>query len=516
MATLGWLKIGIATDTSQFIHGLKGAKSQLSSFAVALAPIKQRLAAFGRLIGNRPTEIFDPRTGKKLGEIKGWLSEIGGLMTGTVGKVAALGAAFGVAFGGKAIADWVRSSMEAITQIKTLGERVGLTSEALGKLQYAAKLSHLDGEELTNSLEKMNHKLGEVAVTGEGPAADALRRFGLSAQQLIAMGTEKAFYTLLDVLGKIPTPAGRAAVAMDLFGKGGQPIINMALKGTDAIKAMGDEALKTGAALNSVDAEKVAEADTAMVQIGLSIQGIGNQIAVQLAPFITDVANRMMDWMTSGTTAGDRMAQALDWVTAAFGGIYDAIQVISAGWHFMQSAFDNALSYILAGIDKLIKGFAWLYEKVRGIKLEISTMAEDMSKGLHDAALDELKKGMQPGKWGHQIAREFVDNLRQEAKTRATSKATVAEKNLGIGGAVQPKIVETQFGGALQAGSKEAYSAALKSRAMLENSVQNRIDINTRTTAEATTRTAVVLGQMLGDVFTKTGEQGREMLAAPG
>ena len=317
-----------------------------------------------------------------------------------------------MAFGARELINWVRGAGEAVTETRTLGERVGVTAEAMGKLQYAARLSHIDGEQLTNSLEKMNHKLGEVAITGEGPAADALKRFGLSARTLASMGTEKAFFTLVDVIGKIQNPMERAAVAMDLFGKGGQPIINMAAKGSDALKAMGVEALATGARFNSIDAEKVAEADTAMVRIGESIGGIGNQIAVQLAPFITAVADQMNTWMTSGTKAGDRMAQAIDWVTAAFGGVYDIVQMLQSAWHVMQAGFNEAIAGVLDGINIVVHAFDVLYEKVTGVKSALGESVDAMADGLRRARRSRDRQGVRarqvgppdrPGVRGHPL-----------------------------------------------------------------------------------------------------------------
>jgi hypothetical protein len=354
----------------------------------------------------------------------------------------------------------------------------------------------------------MNEKLGDVAVTGEGPAADALRRFGLSAQSLTQMGTEKAFYTLIGMMQQIHNPMERASVAMDLFGKSGQPIINMVAQGGPALRAMGEEASALGVALSDVDAAKVAEADVAMTKIGESIQGVANQIAVELAPFVTAIADQFVDWMKSGTKAGSYMAQAIDWVTAAVGGVADVVQVLQTGWHYMQAGFAEALSFILSGVDKAIQAFGWLYEKITGVKLEITNLAKDLSDAFEKSAIGELNAAESAWnkKWGHERVREFVDDLRTGADQRATFNAQKTQAFVHPGALEHPKHIETQFGGALEMGSKEAYSAILKSKAMQTNSVQNRIETNTRTTAEATTRAAVGITKIA--TLLDTGKKG--------
>ncbi len=466
MATLGWLKIGVTTDTSQFSKGLKSAAHHLDSFK---------------------------------------------------STVLGIGASLGVAFGAKAIVDWVHGAADGITEARALGERVGMTAEQFGKLQYAARLSHVDGETLTHSLEKMNEKLGDVAVNGTGPAAEALKRFGLSARSLTAMGTEQAFYTLVGVMEKIHNPMERASVAMDFFGKSGQGVINMVAQGGPRLRAMGEEALALGVALNDVDAAKVAEADVAMLRIGESLQGVANQIAVELAPFVTAIADQMVTWMKSGTKAGSYMAQAIDWVTAAVGGVADVVQVLQTGWHYMQAGFAEAISYILSGIDKAIQAFGWLYEKITGVKLEVTNLAKELSDAFEKSAMGELNAAETTWnkKWGHERVREFVDDLKLKADERATFNAQKTQ-NFVKGGALEhPKVVEPQFGGALELGSKEAYSAILKSRSMLQNSMQNRIEVNTRTTAEATQRAAAGIGR-LNQIFGGKGgdELGRQMASA--
>ena len=268
---------------------------------------------------------------------------------------------------------------------------------------------------------------------------------------------------------------------------------------------MGEQAVALGVAMSDVDNAKLQETHVAMVTIGQAVQGVANQIAVELAPFVTAIADQMLTWMKSGTRAGSYMAQAIDWVTTAVGGVADVVQVLQTGWHYMQSGFAEAISYILSGIDKAIQAFGWLYEKITGVKLEVTNLAKELSDAFEASAIGELNAAETAWnkKWGHERVREFVDDLKTGAEQRATFNARKRRGFAGIGTGVEhPKQVEPQFGGAYEAGSKEAYSAILKSRSMLQNSVQNRIEINTRTTAEATQRAATGIGrmaQLLGD-----------------
>jgi hypothetical protein len=423
----------------------------------------------------------------------------------------------GVAFGAREIIEWVKGAGDATTEAKTLAERVGLTSQAFQKLEYAAKLSHVDGETLTHSLEKMNEKLGDVATTGEGPAADALRRFGLSAKTLALAGTERSFYTLVDVIGKIENPAERASVAMEFFGKSGTGMINMASQGTDKIRALGDEAVKMGVALSDIDAAKVVEADTAMLKIGESITGVANAISITLAPFVTAIADQFTAWMMSGTQTTSYLAQGVDFVVDALGGVADAGQVLTAGFYALRSVFDDVFGYALEGIDALIQGFGWLYKKISGTQLELTTFAKDWAALMHQAGAADMSKAMDAWgtEWAHTTVRTFVDDLQVAATNRATFTAGQSQAFATAGALEHPKIIETEHASANELGSKEAYSAIVKSRSMQETSLQNRIETNTRTTAEASTRAAIGISR-IGDLLQGRkggGDLGKQMIA---
>ena len=73
--------------------------------------------------------------------------------------------------------------------------------------------------------------MGDVAIDGAGPAADASAVRDLR-QVADGNGDGEAFFTLVGAM-KDPDPIERASFAIDVFGKSGQGIINMAAKGGD-------------------------------------------------------------------------------------------------------------------------------------------------------------------------------------------------------------------------------------------------------------------------------------------
>jgi len=468
MATIGWVKIGMATDTSGLSKGARAAVSMVQDLK-------------SQLLG--------------------------------------LAGAIGAGFAARGLGDWVKSSITGAAETKVLADRLGISSEAFQKLSYAAGTAHVDSETFAHSIEKMNERLAEVAISGEGPAAEALKRFGISAQGLVAAGPEKSFKLLLGVLREIPNPMERSKVAMDLFGKSGQGMINLAQQGSAGLQKLGDQASALGVAMSDVDTAKLAEADVAFTQIGASIQGVGNSIAVELAPYITAVTDQFINWMSTGTKTSSYVAQAMDWVTTAVGGVADVVQVLQAGFYGLRSVFSGVVADILSGIDWLVQGFGWVFEKITGTKLELTNFFKVWSDNLKESSkADWDQMGQTFGKeWAHNAVRQFVDDVKTGAQQRAELNVKKSEQFRGAGtGVTTPKVVEPGFAGASELGSKEAYSSIVKSKAMGSTTLQNRIEANTRMTAEATTRAATALSSMAQRFDEKSkgqGELGTQMTA---
>jgi hypothetical protein len=450
---------------------------------------------------------------------------------------------FGVVAAGGAVAGLValtKSSFDGINATRGLAERIGTSSEALSKLQYAAKLSDVDSETLSGSLEKMQIRLGQVAETGEGKAAKALKSFGLSADELITKDPVETFHKLVGVLEGIQNPAERAAVAVDLFGKSGAGMLNIVVQGSEALATMEQEADLLGKTVNDLDAAKVDEADDALTRVWDSIGGIGNALAIEVAPWITEISNRFIDYAKDGVNANSLVTQSLDWVTTAIGYAADAMQFLEAGWHAAEAGIVKGLALSLqgmeglksllntltvgiidfgiAGIDSMVGlgktianalGFgdaspfegltAGLKQNLEGLAASFEVQAGDSLFGegliasLNEKASEEFTKaGELWGKeWAHQTTRAFADEVKLGAETRAGIAVNQAEKFRGLGSGAEidrekkdKDKGEGKHAGAFDLGSKEAYSAILSARGAI------RGDKTGERTAKATERTA--------------------------
>ncbi|MDE8344524.1 MAG: LptA/OstA family protein, partial [Acidocella sp.] len=103
---------------------------------------------------------------------------LGGLFAGGAVATAALG---GV----------VASGIERLDQLGDAAQQLGVTTQALSELRYAANLSGSSAEDLDAALVKMNANLGDAA-TKATPTGDALKKLGLDAREIATLAPDEA------------------------------------------------------------------------------------------------------------------------------------------------------------------------------------------------------------------------------------------------------------------------------------------------------------------------------------
>jgi hypothetical protein len=498
MASIGWAKFGITTDTTGLRKGVHTAVDEMKRLKEQVLHVVEAFAVFE--VAKRAFET-------------------------------------------------IKGSIEGISQTKILAERVGMSAEAFGKLTYSARLAHVQQDELATSLEQMSKRLGEVAMEGSGPAADALKRLGLSAGKLARMGNEGAFYKILSVMEQIQNPAQRSAVAMDLFGRSGMGMINMMAQGAEEIKKNGDEAMRLGSALSDIDVAKVEEADRAFIKLQEAGEGFTKMLAVQLAPYITYVTEKYLEFGYGGAKSSTFIARGLDMIQGGLGYVLDVINELKAAWYAAQSAATLFVEANVKVIEHLLNQWNWVIDKMATVAQWMAKIAGKSAEA-QKAVGDSIRNSgfAQGGKGAEDFFKTYgedLDRLRKEQWKNATDafdkvgsgKATItnlmdefnaaanrrAEAAAGKGnafvhpGRIAAKVEPTKFAAATDFGSKEAYSAALRSRSTSQNrSEQRQIVKNTERTADGVQRTAQVLERMAGAGGGRGGREGKLMLDHPG
>ncbi len=144
-------------------------------------------------------------------------------------------AMFGVTLGAGSLIAFGRELLNTADALVKVADRTGLTTTEVQKLEFIAKQSGNSIEELTGAIGQMQNRL----VSGDKSAVAAVKFLGVNLQALKDASPFEQMSTLATAIAKVPDPATRAALAMDLFGRTGIAIMPTLIS---QFKALGDEA----------------------------------------------------------------------------------------------------------------------------------------------------------------------------------------------------------------------------------------------------------------------------------
>lgn len=413
------IRIGIAAINATKLP----AQAALST----LAPIR-RLATRGLIIPLRLAHHGLAVGARKARSMLGGLGSFGaGIARSMVSSFAMVGVALAGVAGAVGLGAMVRSGMEAITATKRVADRIGSTTQELSRMQYAAEATGSSVDRMQEGLNEMVQRLGE-ARTGTGSAADGLKMIGLNADELAAKSPAQAFMEIADAINQLPNQSDRVFAIDEIFGGDGRELINMIQLGSDGISKLGDEADRLGVSFNDVDAIKVVQATAAINRVQGAITGIGQTLAIQLAPYIEHAANWFTQLATSGEGVGAKVIGAFRFVVSSIAYVSDYLSLGVATFKLFQSAATIAIAGVVKAVDYLGQGIVWLLNKIPGVEMEWGSFTGDLATALKDEAGDlfiaagESMDDFMRGK-NQRAVNEWFDNIQNKADKTASEIA---------------------------------------------------------------------------------------------
>lgn len=208
------------------------------------------------------------------------------------------GTAIGVALAaGAAAAGYaIKSAIDEMDDIGKTAQKIGVTTEALSGLQYAAELSDVSVGELQGGLTRLVRAQADVA-KGSADQAALFRAIGVEA--LNADGTlRNAGEVMLEVADKfagMKDGADKTAVAVALFGRAGANLIPLLNGGAGAIADATEELRTFGGVVDKEAAEAAEQFNDNLTRMGKAIQGASLHAAQELLPALNDIAQRIVD-----------------------------------------------------------------------------------------------------------------------------------------------------------------------------------------------------------------------------
>ena len=186
-----------------------------------------------------------------------------------------------------------RAAINFADEMAKTSQRIGLTTEALSKLQYAAKLSDVSLSDLRVGLSQLARNMDMNS--------DAFERLGVTIrnQDGSLRDTEAVFTDLVQRFSMMQDGAQKTALAMEIFGRSGANMIPLLNAGAAGLKAMTDQADQFGLTVSTKAGKQAEQFNDNLTRLFSIIQGVVNKITSAMLPALVSFSDKLVDIATS-------------------------------------------------------------------------------------------------------------------------------------------------------------------------------------------------------------------------
>lgn len=324
---------------------------------------------------------------------------------------------------------------ERAEDVGKLGQQIGISAEALSRLEFAAKSVGVPVDSVATGIKRLSVLIGDAA-GGSASAAAKFANIGISIYD--AAGNVKSadvvFAELATKFSGFAEGSNKTADAISLMGKSGNELLPVLNLGADGLQHFADKSDQVG---NTINEKAVNAADAfrqKLTELQGAVGGVETSFSTLLTPYVDDLITAFVKLQTSTgliTGAFHTMQAGLNVVGDAYDGIVQRLKNIG-------STFDDA----------------WQHYK----KLDFTGAAVAFGTGIGKLATDTVKNfGVMEGAWD--AGGEKLDYFTVKLKKLKEAPAPTTGPGFDIGKQMD-----------------ELYTSLNKSTVAMEKSVGNSVD----------------------------------------
>jgi hypothetical protein len=409
---------------------------------------------------------------------------VGGL-AGSVASVAAATAAAGTTAAAGLFA-LAKSASEAGDRFFVLSDKLGVGTEQLSRLAFAAKQNGATFEQLQTALQALSNRAARTPQEFE--------RIGVSVRD--AAGALKAadvlFAEVADAISKLPPGAARVAAAQALMEEGGRALVPVLQLGASGLDALGQQADRLGVTLERRAAVQANAFGNELAALDDVVQATARNVGLVFVPAFTEgfrAAQSAVGAFNEIATGDLGALQGAANRSAA--GVVAALASIVEAYEGTRGVFDEG--------GRILGGLQALDEEVGGVlssALEraasaVTFGATDLLSQTADAAAkasDDLEKLAASKRGAQTESSDLARRLRtlQEALLSVESASGVA--GAGFGRLLSQRLQAPQELERILAGlnaEAAAHARAERARKLAAEAARRRAEEERRAAAEA-------------------------------
>ncbi len=292
------------------------------------------------------------------------LFDLGAISVNVVGNITNFKGALEEA--GSLLKKFVSGTNEAMSRMFTeakTANALGATVQGMRSLSYVAEMAGVSVARASLSLGAMDAALGKALTGGRGSqlVIDGMKKLGLSIADTARLPAEEGFLKIAEAIDKLPTAAERAGVALKLFRGGGAnmaPLLAMIHSTAGSVTNLREELLRLqGHDLGGFAAAKIELAGEASIKLAKVWEGFYNHVAVEIAPWVTLLINKLIGVGEVGDKAGTLIHKAFEMVKTTVIEGSRWVAVFGALWTDMKGLAMSAIDGLKDAFNGSWEGF---------------------------------------------------------------------------------------------------------------------------------------------------------------
>jgi hypothetical protein len=278
---------------------------------------------------------------------------------------------------GKRLFEIVSGTAEWGDQVLKTAQKIGMGTQELQAMQYAAKLADVDTGELTIGLKFLNTSLYDAS-QGSAQAQKKFKALGLTYKDSNGniLTVDQSLGQIADKFASMEDGPKKTALAVDLFGRSGINMIPMLNQGSKNLAAITEEAQQFGLILDEVSIRQGAEFNDNLKRMRGMVLGLRNEIGMQLMPVLGGLIKKFIEWFKLNRTAiSKNLALFFSEISKYVGVAWRAFKVlIDVGNRLIGNlgGYERFTKILAAGLTAVGAAALWMQVKFLAIPLAIT------------------------------------------------------------------------------------------------------------------------------------------------
>jgi len=321
------------------------------------------------------------------------------------------------------------SSARNAKEMTAYANSIGMSTEQLSAWGYAADTVSVSQEKLNDVFRDTADKIGDAFLTGGGAALDVLERLNLNAADMVKLAPDQQLLKIAEGLDKVGTQSEKVFL-LEALASDASMLLPLLDNNAEKLKELKNEAIASGAALGDMDAAKIKEANDAWDKSLAIIQGVGNKLAVELSPFVAEVAERFKDAAVESGGFVEEVKQGMQAVILAVSEVADVIRGLEVVWLIVKAGFQGFAAGFFTTWNAIHKTLVDVANVIPGIDIKpvemLSVITQQANEDFKETSrvLSELVQKPMPS----DEAKKFIAEVTAAAEEAAVKITAVKEK----------------------------------------------------------------------------------------